>query len=65
MEYLINERITELEKHVTNLREIIATINNEILDKKLVPDDLQKALLKHIANQGVKALKGIEKLKSQ
>lgn len=42
MEYLINERITELEKHVTNLREIIATINNEILDKKLVPDDLQK-----------------------
>lgn len=65
MKNLINERITELETYVTNLREVIVTINKEILEKKLVPDEQQKAQIAHYAKQGKKALKDIEILNDQ
>ena len=42
MENLINERITELETYVTNLRTVITAINKEILENRLVPDKHQK-----------------------
>ncbi|WP_417558963.1 hypothetical protein [Mesoflavibacter zeaxanthinifaciens] len=65
MKNLINERITELETYVTNLREIIVTINKEILENKLVPGEQQKAQIAHYAKQGEKALKDIEILNDQ
>jgi len=64
MKNLINERINELETYVTNLREIIVTINNEIIENKLVPDELQKLQIEHFASQGKKALQDIEILKN-
>ena len=65
MENLINERIADLDAYVTNLREIIVTLNREILENKLVPDEQQKLQIEHFAIQGRKALEDIETLKNQ
>jgi uncharacterized coiled-coil protein SlyX len=65
MKNLINERINELETYVTNLRTVISVINKEILENKLVPDELQKAQISHFASQGRKALEDIDTLEKQ
>ena len=62
MKNLIDVRIEELEKYVTNLRIIIEATNKDILEAGFVPNEQQKTLIKHFANQGKKALADIETL---
>lgn len=65
MEQLLNDRIAQLEISLFKIRKILTEVNKEIASKKLVPNELQKAQLEHIANQGVKTLKDIEMLNDQ
>lgn len=60
----VEERIDQLVKKVTDYREMITSINDDIENGKLVPSDSQKVSISYIATQGREALAEIERLEN-
>lgn len=60
----IEVRIEELRKKETDYREIIITLNNDIINETFKPSEDQKTRISYIANQGRKTLAEIEWLEN-
>jgi hypothetical protein len=58
----IQEQIDELGKKVTDYREIMIVINNDIENRKFIPTDSQKTTINYIAKQARETIKEIVRL---